>query len=91
MLTINRRRIMVSAATGLFGAMLSGALPGLAAAQAAVTARGNAGHYRFRIGDIVATVLSDGIIGGPPSVYAGNAPELELQEALRRLSCRPTS
>ncbi|WP_105403755.1 MULTISPECIES: MBL fold metallo-hydrolase [Neorhizobium] len=44
----------------------------------------NAGHYRFRVGDISATVLSDGLIGGPPRVYASNAPEAELQEVLKR-------
>ncbi|WP_105431634.1 MBL fold metallo-hydrolase [Neorhizobium sp. T6_25] len=44
----------------------------------------NAGHYRFRVGDISATVLSDGLIGGPPRVYASDAPEAELQEVLRR-------
>ncbi len=45
---------------------------------------GNAGHYRFRVGDIAATVLSDGLIGGPPRVYASDASEAELQEILRR-------
>jgi glyoxylase-like metal-dependent hydrolase (beta-lactamase superfamily II) len=29
-------------------------------------------------------VLSDGVIGGPPKVYAGDAPEAELQDVLRR-------
>ncbi|MDZ5696664.1 MBL fold metallo-hydrolase [Chelativorans sp. M5D2P16] len=44
----------------------------------------NVGHYHFRIGDIDATVLSDGLIGGPPQIYASDAPEEELQEVLRR-------
>ena len=45
---------------------------------------GNAGHYRFQVGSIAATVLSDGLIGGPPRIYAVDAPEDALQEALRR-------
>lgn len=89
MLTINRRKIMVSAAAGLCGAMIPNLVPGRAAAQTAATPIGNAGHYRFRVGDIVATVLSDGVIGGPPAVYAGDAPEVELEEALR-LAFLPT-
>ncbi|MBB4441005.1 glyoxylase-like metal-dependent hydrolase (beta-lactamase superfamily II) [Rhizobium esperanzae] len=44
----------------------------------------NVGYYRFRVGEIKATVLSDGVIGGPPTVYANDAPEAELQEVLRR-------
>jgi glyoxylase-like metal-dependent hydrolase (beta-lactamase superfamily II) len=53
-------------------------------AQAAAPLAGNAGHYRFRVGEIAATVLSDGLIGGPPRIYAIDAPDDELQEALRR-------
>ncbi len=83
MLTINRRRIMVTAVAA--GALATGGVPrGLAAQPAEVPLRGNAGHYRFQVGDVSATVLSDGIIGGPPRVYAGDAPEAELLEALRR-------
>lgn len=85
MLTINRRKIMLSAVAGASGAFLGGTLPRSLAAQAAPTGLiGNAGHYRFAVGDISATVLSDGIIGGPPTVYAGDAPETELEEVLRR-------
>lgn len=54
------------------------------AAASPAALNGNVGHYRFQVGDIVATVLSDGLIGGPPTVYAGDAPESELQEVLRR-------
>ncbi|NUB45428.1 MBL fold metallo-hydrolase, partial [Fertoebacter nigrum] len=73
---------MLTAAAGLIGAP---SLPRPARAQATpVLAAGNAGHYRFQLGDIAATVLSDGIIGGPPQVYAGDAPEQELAEVLRR-------
>ena len=84
MLTINRRKIMLSAVAGASGALFANALPGTAAAQPAAAAIGNAALYRFQVGDIAATVLSDGIIGGPPTVYAGDAPEAELEEVLRR-------
>ena len=82
MLTINRRRIMLSAVAGASGTLLGAGVPALA--QPAPAARiGNAGHYRFQIGDIAATVISDGNIGGPPTVYASDAPEVELEAVLR--------
>jgi len=81
-ITFNRRRIMLSASLGAT-AMLAGASAEPALGQASQPA-GNAGHYRFRVGEIAATVLSDGVIGGPPSVYASDAPEQELQDVLRR-------
>lgn len=82
MLTINRRRIMLSAVAGASGTLLGAGVPALA--QPAPAARiGNAGHYRFQIGDIAATVVSDGNIGGPPTVYASDAPEVELEAVLR--------
>jgi len=84
MLTINRRKIMLSAVAGATGALLNNTLPGAVAAQSAAMLIGNAGYYRFQVGDITATVLSDGIISGPPNVYAGDAPEAELEEILRR-------
>jgi glyoxylase-like metal-dependent hydrolase (beta-lactamase superfamily II) len=84
MLTINRRKIMLSAVASVSGALLTNTLSATVAAQAAAAPMGNAGHYRFQVGDIAATVLSDGIIGGPPTVYAGDAPEAELEEVLRR-------
>jgi glyoxylase-like metal-dependent hydrolase (beta-lactamase superfamily II) len=84
MFTINRRKIMLSAAAGVSGLLMQSALPRpLAAQAAALVPVGNAGHYRFMVGDIAATVLSDGVIGGPPTVYAGDAPEQELQQVLR--------
>jgi glyoxylase-like metal-dependent hydrolase (beta-lactamase superfamily II) len=84
-ITLNRRKIILSAAAGLLaGVGASGAAQAQAQSQAPGTARGNARHYRFRVGDIAATVLSDGVIGGPPRVYAGDAPERELAEVLRR-------
>jgi glyoxylase-like metal-dependent hydrolase (beta-lactamase superfamily II) len=80
-ITMNRRRIMLTAALGAAGSMTDF---GTGQAQARQPAGGNAGHYRFRIGDIAATVLSDGLIGGPPRVYASDAPEQELREVLKR-------
>lgn len=58
-------------------------ISGATCAKAPAVVR-NAATYRFRVGDIQATVLSDGLLSGPPGVYANDAPELELQEALRR-------
>ncbi|AWJ86788.1 hydrolase (plasmid) [Azospirillum sp. TSH58] len=82
-LTLNRRKIMLSAVVGASSLFLPGG--GGALGQAAPTpATGNPGHYRFQVGEIGATVLSDGVIGGPPRVYASDAPEAELQEVLRR-------
>ncbi|WP_159717557.1 MBL fold metallo-hydrolase [Geminicoccus flavidas] len=77
-----------AAATGLIlptGAAFVQATP----AASPPAPAGNAGHYRFRVGDISATVLSDGLIGGPPRVYASDAPEAELQEVLQ-LAFLPT-
>ena len=90
MLTINRRKIMLSAVASASGALIgAGILRPVAAQTAPAGLIGNAGHYRFDIGDISATVLSDGVIGGPPAVYAGNAPETELAEVLRRAFLQP--
>ncbi|MEW6255136.1 MAG: MBL fold metallo-hydrolase [Pseudomonadota bacterium] len=85
MLTINRRRILLTAVAGASGAAFAPrpALAAPSAPSAPQTGR-NAGFYRFRIGDITATVLSDGNIGGPPRVYAGDAPQVELEAVLRR-------
>ncbi|MDR6954777.1 glyoxylase-like metal-dependent hydrolase (beta-lactamase superfamily II) [Ancylobacter sp. 3268] len=83
--TLNRRAIMLSAVAGassLVVPAISGS--GGAKAQAPSSPSGNSGCYRFRVGDIRATVLSDGVIGGPPRVYASDAPEAELQAVLRR-------
>ncbi|WP_440984280.1 MBL fold metallo-hydrolase [Shinella sumterensis] len=83
--TLNRRAIMLSAVAGASSMLIPGlAGSGTANAQATPAFAGNAGHYRFRVGDISATVLSDGVIGGPPRVYASDAPEVELQEVLRQ-------
>ncbi|WP_198670575.1 MBL fold metallo-hydrolase [Oceanicella sp. SM1341] len=84
--TLNRRKIMLTAISSA-GASLT--LPAsISLAQTATTSvpgapDQNAGYYRFRVGeDISATVLSDGLIGGPPQVYASTAPEAELEEVL---------
>lgn len=83
--TLNRRAIMLSAVAGA-SSMLIPSLggSGSAKAQTAAAMTGNSGRYRFRVGEIGATVLSDGVIDGPPRVYASNAPEAELQEVLRQ-------
>lgn len=86
-ITLNRRQIVLSAAAGATGLVLGHV--GSAQAQAPQTAKGNLGHYRFRVGEIEATVLSDGIIGGPPRIYASDAPEQELQDVLRRAFLSP--
>jgi glyoxylase-like metal-dependent hydrolase (beta-lactamase superfamily II) len=82
-ITLNRRKIVLSAVLGATG-LVPGGGAGEARAQALQPASGNAGHYHFRIGEIGATVLSDGLISGPPRIYASDAPEQELQELLRR-------
>ncbi len=74
---------MLSAVVGASSMFVAGSR-GVAHAQAATFMSGNAGHYRFRVGEINATVLSDGVIGGPPRVYASDAPEAELQAVLQR-------
>lgn len=78
--SMDRRSLILAAAVAApaFGAI------GRAGAQALPAAARNAGHYRFRVGEIQATVLSDGLLSGPPRVYASNAPEAELREALMR-------
>ncbi|QTP57793.1 MBL fold metallo-hydrolase [Billgrantia antri] len=89
-ITLNRRKIILTAASAAAGLILPPG--GMALAHAASTASttaqggasGNVGYYRFRVGDIAATVLSDGLIGGPPQIYASNAPEAELEEVLRQ-------
>jgi len=78
--SINRRDMMLACMAGLAVAGLGR----LALGQPASTAAGNAATYRLRVGDIQATVVSDGVLSGPPSVYAGDAPEAELREVLTR-------
>ena len=75
---------MLSAVFGVSNAVIPGLGSESADAQTRSSQSGNVGHYRFRVGEIKATVLSDGLIGGPPRIYASDAPEVELQEVLRR-------
>ncbi|MFC3123465.1 MBL fold metallo-hydrolase [Pseudoroseomonas globiformis] len=79
-----QRRTALTTAAGAAAFLLGGARNRPASAQGALPPVGNAGHYRFRIGEIAATVLSDGLIGGPPRIYAADAPDGELQDVLRR-------
>ncbi|MGY2461233.1 MBL fold metallo-hydrolase [Vreelandella sulfidaeris] len=90
-ITVNRRQVMLTAASVAAGVILpTGSMAFAQAASAAsstaqgINAGGNIGYYRFRVGDISATVLSDGLIGGPPQVYASDASEAELEEVLRQ-------
>ncbi len=85
-ITLNRRKIMLTAASAVAGLALPAGVTFAQASQAGSlpSQGGNVGHYRFRVGDISATVLSDGLIGGPPRVYASDAPEAELQDVLTR-------
>ncbi|MBH0239441.1 MBL fold metallo-hydrolase [Methylobrevis albus] len=76
---------MLSAAVAVPAVTLIGA----AAAQSPAAATANAGYYRFSVGEIQATVLSDGLISGPTRIYASDAAEMDLHEALR-LAFLPT-
>ncbi len=78
--SINRRGMMLASMTGL--AIAGMGRPALG--QIASNATGNAATYRLRVGDIQATVVSDGVLSGPPGVYAGDAPEADLREVLTR-------
>jgi hypothetical protein len=75
---------MLSAASGSAGLMLGPPGAARTGAQTPTGTAANAGFYHFRVGDIRATVLSDGVIGGPPRIYASDAPEADLQTVLRR-------
>ena len=79
--TINRRQIILSAVAGASAvALRTGS--GIARAKEADASLSNVGHYRLQIGEIQATVVSDGNIAGPPRVYALDAPEADLQTVL---------
>lgn len=77
------RRAALALGTAALLAGGAGSRP-VAAQGTVLPPAGNAGHYRFQLGGIAATVLSDGLIGGPPRIYAIDAPDDELREALRR-------
>lgn len=81
--TIKRRTVMLSAATGV-SALAFRQNSSVAMAQGFDAQTSNAGYYRFRVGDIQATVVSDGNISGPPRVYASDAAEADLRTVLTR-------
>lgn len=84
--TLKRRAVMLSAVVGASSMFVTGGNGSANAQTTTAPESGNTGYYRFRVGEISATVLSDGVIGGPPRVYASDAPEAELQEVLRQAS-----
>ena len=73
------RRMMFAAGAAVLAPV---ALPASTLAQPAAPG-GNVGCYRFRIGDIRATVVSDGTLVGNPRLLAGSAPADELAQAQR--------
>lgn len=74
----DRRRVLLAGSAALVPLSLD--MPP-AVAQEVATGR-NGGHYRFRIGDIKATVVSDGTLSGNVRIYARSAPADDLQRAL---------
>lgn len=76
---ISRREWLGASAAAVSAPLVR--LPTAAAQQAASST--NAGHYRFRIGDIGATVISDGTLTGSPRIYASSAAPEELSAALQ--------
>jgi glyoxylase-like metal-dependent hydrolase (beta-lactamase superfamily II) len=77
-ISIGRRRLL---AAGMAGALVPLVRPPMVLAQQPAP-KANAGHYRFRIGDISATVVSDGTLTGNPRIYAYSAPPDELGRTL---------
>jgi glyoxylase-like metal-dependent hydrolase (beta-lactamase superfamily II) len=76
--SIDRRRLLLAGSAALVPASLQ-----LSSATAQEVAAGrNAGHYRFLIGDIKATVISDGTLSGSVRIYARSAPAEDLRRAL---------
>ena len=75
---IGRRGLLAAGVASALAPLLQ---PSAACAQKLERAA-NAGHYRFRIGDIRATVVSDGTLSGNPRIYAYSAPPDDLGKAL---------
>jgi len=73
---VDRRRLLIGSAASI----VLGQAP--ARAQQATAAPVNAGTYGFQIGEIRATVVSDGTISGNPRIYASTASQEDLQRAL---------
>jgi glyoxylase-like metal-dependent hydrolase (beta-lactamase superfamily II) len=83
---MNRRTIFTAGLVAIAPLTLqtpSASAQAIAGPVQAVAGPGNTGHYRFRVGDIRATVVSDGTLAGSPRLFAGNAPAEELDRALR--------
>ena len=76
---IDRRALLLAGAAGAL-------VPFAAGRHAAMAqqAPGNAGTYGFHIGDLKATVVSDGTLTGSPRIYAGDAPADALDRVLGR-------
>ena len=75
MLTLNRRRFMQTSATGI---VLGGAAPlALSIAAGAATSPQAPGFYRFHVGDIELTSLSDGYFHLPSDSIATNVEAAE--------------
>jgi hypothetical protein len=64
-LTLNRRKIVLTTVAGISGLIAPTGMAFSQNAQPAIETKqaGNVGHYSFLVGDICATVLSDGLIG----------------------------
>jgi glyoxylase-like metal-dependent hydrolase (beta-lactamase superfamily II) len=73
----NRRKLLLAG-----GAALVPLSAGIRSVTAQEAVGRNAGHYRFRIGDIRATVVSDGTLSGSVRIYARSAPADDLQRVL---------
>ncbi len=70
------RRGLLAGAGALAAAAAAGGVPAPRAQEAAAQAPG---FYRFRLGRWLVTVLSDGNLIVPTSMYAANAPEAEFR------------
>src|SRR3712207_1472238 len=77
--SIDRRALLL---TGTVGALVSFSPGHLSAVAQPASAGANPGHYRFRIGEITATVVSDGTLTGPPRIDARDAHAEHLNRTL---------
>lgn len=82
----SRRDLMLGAGS-LAGLVAADRLPALAGAP--LRAVQMPGHYRFMVGEIEITVLSDGTFTVPLEFSAGNVPEAELRTYLEALHYQP--
>ena len=79
----NRRRVLAGATTIAAGGMLAGLGAGRAAAKAPVLGTSAGGFYRFKIGGIEATVITDGPLNFPDAgkIFRG-APDATIRQML---------